>query len=66
MNAKRGITKIAISTKMPGIEGVKEHRPGIKCLYERHATQPGQYIIWIGKRYAVVEAIRLHDTIAAP
>ena len=65
MRPKDAVTKIEVSTKLPGVDGLKAHRPGIKCAYERHATQPGQFIIWVGKRYAVIDAVKLHDTVAA-
>ncbi len=62
--ARPAVTKVELSTKLPGVEGLKTHRQGVKCTYQRHETQPGQYVIMVGKRYAVIDAVRLHDVVA--
>lgn len=61
--AKPGVTKVEISTKLAGVDGLKVHRPGIKCTFQRHDNQPGQYVIWVGKRYALIDAVKLHDVV---
>ena len=41
------------------------HRPGCKLdSVQRNPSNPGEYILWFGtRRYAVIDAVKLHDTV---
>jgi hypothetical protein len=60
---KKAITKIQIESKFPGDPKMFKHRPGIACSVERNKSNPGQFIIWFGKKYALVDAVKLEDTV---
>lgn len=66
--ARRRPGKLKIELQSKGMENgvisVKTHKPGKTCEVERNDSNPGQYIIWFAsRRYAAVDAIRLHDTV---
>ena len=60
---KRGITKVPFESKMPGIPELKKHRAGIACTFERNKANLGQFIVYFGKRYALIDAVELHDKV---
>jgi hypothetical protein len=63
---RNAITKISLESKVPGQDSKFAHRAGIYCKVERNGSNPGQFIIWFGagrKRYAVVDALKLEDTV---
>jgi hypothetical protein len=55
--------KVQLNSKHPGLPKHTAHRIGTRCLAERNPSNPGQWILYFGKEYALIDAVRLHETV---
>lgn len=60
---KRARLIVPVRSKMPGVEMYVERRIGTICIAERVEHNPGTWILWFGKTYFKLDAIKLHDTV---
>jgi hypothetical protein len=52
-----------VASKLPGAPGLVQHRPGTRCTYERHSQDNGLFILYFGRRYVVIPAVELTETV---
>lgn len=55
--------RVEVDSKLPGPQPVTRRRVGTRCLAERNRSNPGQWIIWFGREFALIDAVKLHDTV---
>lgn len=60
---KTGWLKKPITSKLAGSERTSNHRVGTHCRLQRHSSDPGLWVLYFGKQYALVNAIDLPDTV---
>lgn len=52
-----------VTSKLAGVPRTTVRRVGTHCLAQRHSTDPGAWVLWFGKEYAVVSAVDLVETV---
>ena len=60
---KYGRLRVPLQSKLPGYDKRSMHRVGTRCQLQRHASDPGLWVLFFGKQYAIVPAVALPDTV---
>jgi len=61
---KRARLRVPLESKLPGAQGHRtQRRAGTQCLAQRHSTDPGSWVLWFGREFAVVTAISFNETV---
>lgn len=60
---KHGKLLKPLRSKYPGAERYTDHRVGTWCKLQRHSSDPGMWVLYFGKQYALVPAQELPETV---